>query len=166
MPYKEKTLTQNLIKKFKYNPFIKSLAKPLAGLVVQHLLITKNNTESIWENSILVPVPMQRTKQKSKGFNQSQELAKQIGHAINVPAVFDNLIKVKKTKPQARLSAKERQENLKGAFSVKKPGLFAKKKIFLVDDVYTTGATMEECAKTLKKAGAKQIWGIAVAREE
>ena len=64
------------------------------------------------------------------------------------------------------LSKELREKNLENAFSVKNPAELTGKKIFLVDDVYTTGSTMEECAKTLRQAGAKQIWGIAIAREE
>ena len=64
-----------------------------------------------------------------------------------------------------KLSAIERAENVKDAFAIKNPAEFTGKKVFLVDDVYTTGATMAECAKTLRAAGAKQVWGIAVARE-
>ena len=63
------------------------------------------------------------------------------------------------------LSAKERQENVKNAFLIKKPEEISGKKIFLLDDVYTTGSTMEECAKVLKESGAKEVWGISIARE-
>lgn len=67
--------------------------------------------------------------------------------------------------PQIELSAKEREENLKNAFLVEKAAEIKDKKIFLVDDVYTTGATMEECARIIKEAGAKTVWGISIARE-
>ena len=64
------------------------------------------------------------------------------------------------------LSREEREKNIKGVFSVENKELIGNKKILLVDDVYTTGSTMEECARVLKKAGAREVWGIAVAREE
>ena len=64
------------------------------------------------------------------------------------------------------LSKEEREKNLQDAFQIKNPAEFAGKKIFLVDDVYTTGSTMQECAKILKDSDIKQVWGIALAREE
>ena len=64
------------------------------------------------------------------------------------------------------LSKEQREKNLEGVFAIKNPEKFSEKKIFLVDDVYTTGSTMQECAKILKNAGAKQVWGITIARED
>ena len=165
LPYKEKFLTKKLIYQFKYPPYIKNLAKPLANILAEHLIMAGKNTEQIWENGILVPIPMEIRKMKNRGYNQTRELAKELGHIINVPVICDNLIKIKKTAPQMELSAKEREGNLKDAFSVKNPAEFSGKKIFLVDDVYTTGSTMEECARVLRDAGAKHVWGIAIARE-
>ena len=165
LPYKEKFLTRKLIYQFKYEPYIKDLAKPLANILAQHLLLIGKNTQEVWENSVLVPSPMDIGKMKYRGYNQAQELAKQIGHIANVLTVSDNLVKIKKTQPQMKLSLKERQENLKGAFLVKNPEELRGKKVFLVDDVYTTGSTMEECARVLRSAGVKTVWGIALARE-
>jgi len=79
--------------------------------------------------------------------------------------ILDNLVKIKKTEPQMKLSAKDRTENLKNAFLVKNPEGISGKKIFLIDDVYTTGSTMEECARILRDAGAKSVWGMVIARE-
>lgn len=165
LPYKEKFLTKKLIYQFKYQPYIKDLAKPLAQILTQHLILIGKNTNQIWENSLLVPVPMEIKKLKNRGYNQAEELAKELGQMLNVLSICDNLVKVKKTLPQMKLSAKERQENLKNAFLVKNPEVFSGKKIFLVDDVYTTGSTMEECSLALKAAGAKSVFGIAIARE-
>ncbi|MSU60538.1 MAG: ComF family protein [Candidatus Staskawiczbacteria bacterium] len=165
LPYKEKFLTRKLIYQFKYQPYIKSLSKPLAEILIEHFVLAKNNTEDIWENSILIPVPLEIKRLKNRGYNQSEAVGKELGHMLNVPLTAGNLVKIKKTLPQMELSAKDRQENLKDAFAIKNPQEITNKKIFLVDDVYTTGATMEECAKTLKEAGAKQVWGIVIARE-
>ena len=63
------------------------------------------------------------------------------------------------------LAKEERHKNLQGAFVTKNPAKFAGKKVFLIDDVYTTGSTMEECARVLRVAGAKSVWGICIARE-
>ena len=167
LPYKEKHLTKKLIYQFKYQPYLKDLAKTLANILIEHFIISGKNTDEIWDNGILVPIPLEKTKLKIRGYNQSEELAKELSKVLRIPVISDNLIKIKNTKPQMELSKEERERNLEGAFTVKKPFDFIQgKKIFLIDDVYTTGSTMEECAKTLKQAGAKSVWGICIAREE
>lgn len=169
LPYKEKSLTRKLIHQFKYEPYTKSLAKTLAGLLIEHLVITKKNTDEIWDNSILVPVPLDKNKLKIRGYNQSEELAKELSGVLEIPMTSEILIKTKSTKPQMELKKEEREKNLVGAFITKnsaRSDLALFKKVFLVDDVYTTGSTMEECARVLRGAGVKQVWGIVIAREE
>lgn len=165
LPYKESVLTRTLIHNFKYQPYIKDLAKTLALLLVEHLLISGNNKEKVWRNSILIPIPLDKKKLKSRGYNQAEELAKELSKILRIPVFSDNLIKIKTTLSQIELSGKEREQNLKGAFIIKNPAKITGEKLFLVDDVYTTGSTMEECAKTLKEAVAKQVWGITITRE-
>jgi len=167
LPYKEKALTKKLIYQFKYQPYIKDLAKTLANILIEHLVVSGKNTEDIWENSILIPVPLDKKKLRSRGYNQAEELAKELAVILKVPIIANSLMKIKTTKPQMELSKEEREQNLKNAFAIKKPFDFAQgKKVFLVDDVYTTGSTMEECSRVLRDAGAKSVWGIAIAREE
>jgi len=174
LPYKEKHLTKKLIYQFKYQPYLKDLAKTLAGILIEHFIVSGNNTNHVWENGILVPVPLDKKKLKFRGYNQSEELAKELALVLKIPVIAGNLIKIKVTKPQMELSQAEREKNLEGAFKIPTQGEsasggknpFRDKKIFLVDDVYTTGSTMEECAKTLRGAGAKSVWGIVFAREE
>ena len=166
LPYKEKTLTRKLIYQFKYQPYLKDLAKTLASILIEHFVISGKNTDEIWENSVLIPVPLHKKKLKIRGYNQSEELAKELSKILQIPVLSDILVKIKSTKPQMELKKEEREKNLEGVFAVSDTAKFAGKKIFLVDDVYTTGSTMEECAKTLKQAGAKNIWGIVIAREE
>lgn len=167
LSYKEKSLTRKLIHNFKYAPFIKELAKPLSDILIEHFILTGNNTDDIWENSILIPVPLHAKKQKERGYNQSEELAKELAKVLKVPVVSNLLVKIKNTPSQMKLKKEERQKNLQGAFDIieKNKNTIKNKKIFLVDDVYTTGITMQECAGVLLKAGAKQVWGIAIARE-
>src|SRR3989344_6701096 len=164
LPYKENVLTKNLIYSFKYR-YLKNLAKNLSDIIVEHLFLAGNNKEQIWTDSILVPVPMEIKKMKSRGYNQSYELAKELSKVIKVPVTTDSLIKKEVTKPQIELSAQQRIENVKDAFEVKNFEQLTGKKIFLIDDVYTTGSTMEECAHVLRTFGAKQVWGLAIARE-
>ena len=172
LPYKDKLLTKKLIGQFKYQPYLKDLAGTLASILIEHFLISGKNTDEIWENSVLIPVPLDKKKLRARGYNQSEELAKELSKVLKIPVISNFLIKTKYTKPQMELSKQEREKNILNAFSTNKksggvsdtpplPG----KKVFLVDDVYTTGSTMEECAKVLKNAGIKNIWGIAIARE-
>jgi ComF family protein len=169
LPYKEKQLTKKLIYQFKYKPHIKDLAKTLAGILIEHFIKTERNTNDIWQNSILVPVPLTKKKLKERGYNQSEELAKELSKILQIPVVSDVLLKTKNTDPQMELKKEAREKNLLNAFAIKSVKsdltLLSHKKVFLVDDVYTTGSTMQECAKTLKEAGIKTVWGIVIARE-
>lgn len=165
LSYKEKALTRKLIYQFKYQPYLKNLAETFASILTEHFIKTGKNTNEVWENSVLLPVPLDKKKFKIRGYNQSEELAKELAKIIKIPALTDVLIKTKITKSQMELSREDREKNLVGAFLVKTPKKISGKKVFLVDDVYTTGITMQECASLLKKHGAKSIWGIAIARE-
>lgn len=169
LPYKDMgvsgLLTKKLIKHFKYPPYLKSLSPILANILLEHFFLTKKNTNAFWENSVLIPIPLHIKKLRERGYNQSEELAKQLSEVLRVPVLNDVLIKIKNTPSQAKLNKEERQKNLQGAFVTKNASAIAKHKVFLVDDVYTTGATMEECAKILLSAKAKEVWGIAFARE-
>jgi ComF family protein len=170
LPYKEKALTKKLIHQFKYRPYLKNLAETLASLIIEHLILSGKNTNEIWENSVLIPVPLSEKKLKERGYNQSEELAKELSKVLQVPIISDVLIKIKSTKPQMELKKEGREKNLLNAFKINcgtsDVPQFSGKKVFLVDDVYTTGSTMQECAKTLKENGTKSVWGICIAREE
>jgi len=162
LPY-QKSLIKNLIQQFKYRPFIKELAQPLTSLIITHFqLIEKSPTA--FTNFILIPVPLEKKKLKWRGFNQAEEIAKELSKFLKIPLLNDVLVKTKETLPQVELSDKEREENIKGAFSCQNQNKIQGRKILLVDDVYTTGSTMEECARVLKKAGAKEVIGIVAAR--
>ena len=142
LPYKEKHLTKKLVYQFKYSPYLKDLAKTLASILVEHFVLSGKNTDDIWENSILVPVPLDIRKLKTRGYNQSEELGKELSKVLQIPVITKNLVKTKSTKPQMELKKHDREKNLEGAFLVNNPKELLGKKIFLVDDVYTTGSTM------------------------
>jgi competence protein ComFC len=110
----------------------------------------------------IVPVPLSIKGLRERGFNQSLLMAKFISKRIKVPLLMDLLFKKKDTRPQIGLSAKQRMLNLKNVFEVREEikGL----RLLLVDDVMTTGATVTECSKQLIKAGAKEVFVLALAR--
>lgn len=160
-PY-QNFIIKKLIRQFKYDPLVKDLSKILAKLIVIHLF--NSHKISFFNDFVLVPVPLFRKKMKQRGFNQSEEIAKELSRIFKIPILKDALLKIKNTASQVDLEKEERQENIKGAFSCINTEIIKGRKVALVDDVYTTGETMEECAKTLKESGAKEVWGIAVAK--
>lgn len=161
LPY-QNNLIKNLIQRFKYEPFIKELAILLSSLILNHFQLLVNPPDfSIF---ILVPIPLDRKRLKWRGFNQAEEIGKELSKSLNIPLINDVLIKTKETPPQVELGGEVREENIKGAFLVKSKEKIQGKKILLVDDVYTTGSTMEEAARVLKTAGAKEVLGAVVAR--
>lgn len=159
LPY-QNAVAKRIIAKFKYEPFIKELSKNLADIIITHFRLL-DNVEN-FSDFILVPVPLAKKRLKRRGFNQAEEMAEKLAEFLNIEVCGDILLKTKETRPQTESSEKERRENIKGVFL---PSAAVKnKKIILVDDVYTTGSTMEECAKVLRTAGAKEVIGIVVAR--
>ncbi len=112
---------------------------------------------------IAAAVPLHRRRLARRGFNQSLFLAKHAALSLDIPLNLDGLIRIRYTRPQVELSSAEREENVKGAFGVEGQE-FEGRRVLLVDDVYTTGATVRECAKVLKKAGAEKVYVLTVAR--
>jgi len=108
-----------------------------------------------WKPDCLVPVPLHRNKERRRGFNQAEYLAARISRQSGIPMEASLVAKIRKTKSQKRLSGQERQKNLAGAFAVTKPveGMC----ILVVDDVFTTGSTIDAMAECLKKAGALRV---------
>jgi len=145
---------------FKYRGF-QALSKPLARFVLQ----TLGKEESLWWGvDCIIPVPLFPEKEKKRGYNQASELAREL--AVQKGAVFlkNQLIKVKNTLPQTSLEGSKRRKNLKGAFAVIDKKAIEGKTVLLVDDVFTTGSTVEECSSTLKKAGALEVRALTIAQ--
>lgn len=113
---------------------------------------------------LIVPVPLHFLRIASRKYNQSAILAKELAKLKKVDVDFKCLIKTKKTLPQVMCSGSERKKNIKGAFSVCDKQKIVGKRILLIDDVYTTGSTLKECAKVLMNAGAKSVDTLTVAR--
>ncbi len=114
---------------------------------------------------ILVPVPLHRKRLRERGYNQSGLLAKHLGELTLMPVIEDCLIRNSYALPQARTQAlTERRRNVSGAFSCR-DGRLAGKRVILIDDVATSGATMDACAAAMKSAGAVSVWGLALSRE-
>jgi ComF family protein len=113
-------------------------------------------------NAIL-PVPLSIRRLKHRSYNQTQLLAKRLSEKLSLPIFTQVLEKAKETPPQSRLSAEKRHENVKDAYRVTNNLLLKGKKVLLIDDVITTGATVNACTKALMRAGIKQVYVMAIA---
>ena len=113
-----------------------------------------------WNADALVPVPLHRARLRKRGYNQAQVLAKEIEKLSGVKVVDNVLIRTKNTKPQKELTDKERNNNIESAFQMSTNDL-KYNKVILVDDIYTTGATINECAKALLDGGVGKVYFIA-----
>lgn len=152
---------------FKYN-FVSDLGAPLGKIIVK----------TLWKNNLplpdfIVPVPIHRRKLKWRGFNQAEILAQAVSQNLTpgfiLPVRSDILIRRKNTCAQMKIKKyQERLANIRDAFAIlpKKEDLICDKKILLIDDVATTGATIFECAKILKSTGAKKVYAAVIARQE
>lgn len=110
---------------------------------------------------VLVPVPVHPARKRERGFNQAELLANRIGNRLEIPVCPDMLVRNKKTMPQKGLDPSGRLKNLEEAFSAGKP-FDGVEGVILVDDIYTTGSTIEACTRALKKAGIKRVYFLAV----
>ncbi len=147
---------QDAICSFKYRGKV-ALAKPLASLMVSAL-------PNELDTDIILPVPLHGSRLRTREFNQSLLLADQLARHLSRPVSTSHLVRVLPTDPQTTLSRHERLRNLRQAFTVRKPEAIAGRRLLLVDDVFTTGTTLNECAKTLLNAGAESVCALTLAR--
>lgn len=140
------------VHKFKYNGML-SLEGIFAKIMADYAekYIDKNLFD------IIIPVPLYGAKLRERSFNQAAILASYVSDKLQIPCVSNNLIRIRAGKSQTDLSKKERLKEIKGAFKSNKPAIVNGMSILLIDDVLTTGATVHECSKTLKLAGARYI---------
>ncbi len=114
----------------------------------------------------IIPVPLHRLRYRERGYNQADIIARTLGKRLRVPVDPKVLKRVRYTQPQAKMDKAERAVNLKGAFAVKKNNGLKDAAVLLVDDVFTTGSTLNEAAKAIKQAGAADITAVTLARVE
>ncbi len=157
-PFRFDGSIRQVIHQLKYGN-LRALAAPLAQLLQDYLIANHMPGE------VLVPVPLHKKRLRERGYNQSSLLARELGKLIDLPVVDDCLIRHRHASPQARTSAvEERRSNVADAFVCHDKRL-SDKQILLVDDVSTSGATLDACAGALKAAGTTSVWGLALAKE-
>lgn len=157
-PFRFDGVVRQAIHQLKYRN-LRTLSVPLSELLKDYLVANPV------PGQVLVPVPLHPKRIRERGYNQSSLLAHKLGKLINLPIVDDCLIRLRPTPPQARTSTvAERQSNVARAFSCRDHRL-QDKQVLLIDDVSTSGATLNACAIALKAAGATSVWGLVLARE-
>ncbi len=150
-----------VIRLFKYRGVM-----ALKDFLAVRLAETAREEFELSEINAIVPVPLHRSRQRERGFNQSAVLAGALGRLLGLPVREALLLRHRKTRPQTGLTFAQRRLNVRGAFAVRAGVTIDKLRILLVDDVYTTGATAHACARALRRAGARSVVVLTVARAD
>ncbi len=130
------------------------------------ILDSKENIEFIKKYDVLIPIPIHKDRMRTRGYNQSELIAKDLAYEIkNIKLENRVLIKTKNIIAQSSLNKKQRENNIKDVYQIKSVEKVMNKKILLLDDIYTTGSTVNECAKILKEAGCKEVGIITIAKD-
>jgi len=156
--YNESAAVGKLIKNFKYN-----YARGIIDVWRQIINNRLSEISAFNYKAVVVPVPLHSRRLRERGFNQAGLLAQIIGASLNLKLEETGLKRIRYTNQQARLTGMERRQNLKSAF-VWNMSVSVPYEVILVDDVFTTGATMQQCARILKAVGVKKVWGLVMAR--
>ena len=157
-PYRFDEVIRKAIHQLKYHN-LKAISSCLAELLADYLQSNPLPGEAI------VPVPLHPRRLRERGYNQSSLLARKLGKLTNLPVVENCLIRIKEAQPQVKAhNIEERRENVIDAFMCRNEKISGKQ-IILIDDVCTSGATLESCALALKSKGATSVWGLTLARE-
>lgn len=153
-------LARRLIHELKYRR-ITTLAPLLVDIIVSYIRYYRIELPT---QAIIMPVPLHPRKERVRGSNQAELIARNLSQQLNRELDTQTIIRSIATPPQSALNAALRHKNVQNIFSTQNSSHLHGKIIILVDDVKTTGSTLEQAARALKKAGAKQIWAITVAR--
>lgn len=161
------------IKLFKYENIIreriidyKFREKAYLGETFEKMVIKNQKIYSFLKKyDIILYVPMFKKHKLARGYNQSELIAKKLAKTLGICLEKNNLTKIIDTKKQSLLTKEQRKKNIKGAFKIKYPERIKDKNIILFDDIFTTGSTVNECSKRLKKAGANEIVILTIATD-
>jgi ComF family protein len=145
-----------LLKYGNVTPLGKWFARRLAGLVASQPLV--------FAAELVVPVPLDRGRLQERGYNQAELIAKPLARLLGIPFRSYLLVRTRPRPNQLRLTRRERWETVRGAYATHKTAQVDKLRVILVDDVFTTGATLDACSRALKGAGAARVVGLTVAR--
>ncbi len=136
----------------------------LGGWFARKLNAVASENPNLCEADVLVPVPLHPARRRERGYNQTELIAKPLARHLGIPLEMKLLARVKPRPPQLLLSRRERWLSVRGAYEIRKGRRIDNLRVLLIDDVFTTGATLDACARALRKAGAKSVIGLTVAR--
>ncbi len=158
--FKEESIIQILIHELKYQN--KRSIGVFLGEITGQLI---KNDPDFSTADVLVPVPLHKIRLRERGYNQSELIAKGVSNVTGIKVIGDLLVRARNTETQTKLNFEERKENVKDAFFVnrKYKNFVVDKKVIIVDDVITTGSTINECAKALAQAGVSKVFALSVA---
>lgn len=135
---------------------VRRMARPLGELLAAHALDRCRDVEAV------LAIPLHRERLAERGFNQAEALAGEVARMLRIPLLGAGLVRTRATQQQAKLDARARAENMRDAFRWE--GAPPPRRVLIVDDIYTTGATMGACAEALRSGGAAAVYGLALAR--
>lgn len=115
----------------------------------------------MWNPEAIVPVPLHKSRLIKRGFNQAEVLAQNIGKNLDIPVRNDIIVRCEKTRPQKELTDRDRRKNVENAFKINK-NIVELKRLILVDDIYTTGSTIDACADVLKRSGVQEVYYVSL----
>lgn len=159
-----KGVVRKLIYNFKYKPYLSDLRKFLTELFYESLIQQEVFQKVYHLSPILVPIPLSQKKLRKRGYNHAKLLTEGLAKKLNLKQA-EVLKRIRETKSQFGLTLKERKENIKNAFMFNSEFKIQNSNVFLVDDILTTGSTLLEATRILKKNGAKKVWGLTLARD-
>ncbi len=154
----------------RYDDFSKKLILPLKhGDKTQYAksianLMARCGTELAKQSDYIIPVPIHLTRMLKRKYNQASLICTHLSKIYSKPVLYTTLLRSKSTQSQGHLSSQERKKNVSGVFVIKNNSEIKGKNILLIDDVFTTGATVNECAKVLKQNGVKKVFVLTFAR--
>ncbi len=159
-----KGIIKKLIYNFKYKPYLSDLRNILVELFYESIIQNEVFQKAYEFSPILVPIPLHKKRLRERGYNHAQLLAKGLAKKLNLE-VIELLQRTRKTKSQFGLKLKDRKKNVKDAFILNTKYTIQNTNVFLVDDILTTGSTLLEAARILKRQGARKVWGLTLARD-
>lgn len=159
-----KGVVKKLIYNFKYKPYLSDLKETLIELFYESIIQQEIFQQALRSVPILVPIPLHAKRLRKRGYNHANLLSQDLSEKLGLKQI-EVLKRVRETKSQFGLKLKERKENLKDAFILDSKFNVQGSNVFLVDDILTTGSTLSEAAKILKKNGVKRVWGLTLARD-
>jgi ComF family protein len=158
-------VVKKLIYQLKYAPYVSALGEAIGEIMNEGLVQNESFYDFFTKNHpVIIPVPLYKDRERKRGYNHAEKIASYVAQYFKLPIETGLLVRIKNTRPQYKLSKKERIDNIRDAFYVPK-NLNLPKSAILIDDITTSFSTLKEAAKALKRKGSKRVLGVTFARE-